>query len=150
MTAALRNAGFAANHKRVLRLMELDNPLALRKRKLVVTTESGALSAGVLQLRQTPANTRPDELWIADISYIRMRHEFVYWTVVLDDWSRKVVAGNWRDTCNHRCVKPHWNVRLRRLSRSRLPISRRRKFQEVPKPLTFSRFNGVTNSITLQ
>ena len=66
MTAALRYARFAANHKRVLRLMELDNALALRKRKLVVTAESGALSAGVLQLRQTPANTGPDELWIAE------------------------------------------------------------------------------------
>jgi transposase InsO family protein len=92
VTAALRYAGFAANHKRVLRLMKQDNLLALRKRKFVVTTESGhALPvysnyAKHLQIRG------PDELWIADITYIRLRREFVYLAVVLDAWSRKVVG----------------------------------------------------------
>jgi transposase InsO family protein len=92
VTAALRQAGFAVNHKRVLRLMRQDNLLALRKRKFVVTTESEhALPvysnyAKHLQIRG------PDELWVADITYIRLRREFVYLAVVLDAWSRKVVG----------------------------------------------------------
>jgi putative transposase len=92
VTAALRYAGFAANHKRVLRLMKQDNLLALRKRKFVATTESKhALPvysnyAAHLQIQG------PDELWVADITYIRLRGEFVYLAVVLDAWSRKVIG----------------------------------------------------------
>ena len=92
VTVALHQAGFVVNHKRVLRLMGQDNLLALRKRKFVVTTESGhALPvysnyAKHLQIRG------PDELWVADITYIRLKTEFVYLAVILDAHSRKVVG----------------------------------------------------------
>lgn len=92
VTAALRYAGFAANHKRVLRLMKQDNLLALRKRKFVVTTESGHALPVYSNYAKHLQIQRPDELWIADITYIRLRREFVYLAVVLDAWSRKVVG----------------------------------------------------------
>jgi transposase InsO family protein len=92
VTAALRYAGFAANHKRVLRLMKQDNLLAVRKRKFVVTTESGHALPVYSNYAKHLQIQGPDELWIADITYIRLRREFVYLAVVLDAWSRKVVG----------------------------------------------------------
>ncbi len=92
VTAALRYAGFAANHKRVLRLMKQDNLLALRKRKFVVTTESGHALPVYSNYAAHLEIQGPDELWVADITYIRLRREFVYLAVVLDAWSRKVVG----------------------------------------------------------
>jgi transposase InsO family protein len=92
VTRDLRDAGIRVNHKRVLRLMKQDNLLVLRQRKFVLTTASGhALPvfsnyAAHLQIQG------PDELWVADITYIRLRREFVYLAVVLDAWSRKVVG----------------------------------------------------------
>ena len=92
VTAALGYAGFAANHKRVLRLMKQDNLLAVRKRKFVVTTESGHALPVYSNYAKHLQIQGPDELWIADITYLRLRREFVYLAVVLDAWSRKVVG----------------------------------------------------------
>jgi len=92
VTVALRYAGFAVNHKRVLRLMKQDNLLALRKRKFVVTTESGHVLPVYSNYAAHLQIQGPDELWVADITYIRLRREFVYLAVVLDAWSRKVVG----------------------------------------------------------
>jgi Transposase and inactivated derivatives len=92
VTAALRSAGFRANHKRVLRLMQQDNLLALRKRKFVVTTESKHALPVYSNYAAHMQIQGPDELWVADITYIRLRREFVYLAVVLDAWSRKVVG----------------------------------------------------------
>jgi len=92
VTAALHRAGMAVNHKRVLRLMEQDNLLALRRRKFVVTTESGHALPVYSNYAQHLQIHGPDELWVADITYIRLRREFVYLALVLDAWSRKVIG----------------------------------------------------------
>ncbi len=92
MTAELRQRGFEVNHKRVLRLMREDNLLCLRRRSFVITTDSSH------HLRAYPnlaREMRPDainQLWIADITYIRLRAEFVYLAVVLDAFSRRVIG----------------------------------------------------------
>ena len=94
ITAGLQQQGWSVNHKRVLRLMREDNLLCLRKRRWVRTTNSdhglrvyANLAAG-LEVRA------PDQLWVADITYIRLGSEFVYLAVVLDAWSRRVIGWN--------------------------------------------------------
>lgn len=90
--AGLRRKGFAVNHKKVLRLMRADNLLVVRKRKFVVTTQSR--HALPVYANHVPgiALSRPNQLWVADITYIRLQNEFVYLAVVLDVYPRKVVG----------------------------------------------------------
>lgn len=92
VTRDLVKAGFRVNHKRVLRLMRQDNLLAVRKRKFVVTTDSGHALPVYSNYAAHLQTQGPDQLWVADITYIRLRREFVYLAVVLDAWSRKVVG----------------------------------------------------------
>jgi transposase InsO family protein len=88
----LRHRGLVMNHKKVLRLMRQDNLLAIRKRKFVVTTESGHARPVFSNYAQHIKVDRPNQLWVADITYIRLRYEFVYLAVVLDVFSRSVVG----------------------------------------------------------
>ena len=93
VTAALRQQGCRENHKRVLRLMRADNLLALQKqRKFVGTTNS---RHGLLMYSNLAAGlevTGIDQLWVADITYIRLLVEFVYLAVILDAFSRRVIG----------------------------------------------------------
>jgi putative transposase len=88
----LRRRGLVANHKRVARLMREDNLLAAQPRAWVQTTDSGHELTVYLNLAARMELTGIDQLWVADITYIRLRAEFVYLAVVLDGWSRKVVG----------------------------------------------------------
>jgi putative transposase len=89
----LRKQGFVANHKRVLRLMRQDNLLALRRRPFVpVTTQSQHSWPVVPNLARAMAPTGLDQLWVADITYVRMLEEFAYLAIVLDAFSRRVVG----------------------------------------------------------
>ena len=109
MTEELKRRGWAGNHKRVYRLMREDNLLCLRRRKFVVTTDSAhALPvypnrAGAMTL------TGLDQLWVADITYIRLRAEFVYLAVILDAFSRRVIGwaldGTLQDTLTLRALR---------------------------------------------
>ena len=74
----LQKGGFYVNHKRVLRLMREDNLLSLRPRKFVVTTESRHSLQVYLNLARRMKLTGINQLWVADITYIRLRTEFVY------------------------------------------------------------------------
>ena len=76
--------GWPANHKRVYRIMREDNLLCLRRRKFVVTTNSNHTRPVYLNLAGGMALTGIDQLWVADITYIRLETEFVYLAVVLD------------------------------------------------------------------
>ena len=83
MTAELRRRGWAVNHKRVYRLMRQDNLLCLRRRKFVVTTDSGHGLPVYHQLGPDALTlTGLDQLWVADITYIRLELEFVYLAVI--------------------------------------------------------------------
>jgi transposase InsO family protein len=90
--AELRRRGMQVNHKRVLRLMRRDNLLALRRRRFVVTTDSNHKFEVYLNLARRMKLTGIDQLWLADITYIRLRTEFVYLAVILDAFSRKGVG----------------------------------------------------------
>ena len=90
ITAELQRCNWKVNHKRVLRMMREDKLLCLRRKSFLVTTD----------LRH-PLPVHPDvarntgavnQLWVADITYIRLRAEFVYLAVILDAYSRRVVG----------------------------------------------------------
>ena len=78
--------------KRVYRLMREDNLLCVRKRKFVVTTDSSHGRKVYPNLARTMVLTGMDQLWMADITYIRLREEFVYLAVILDAFSRRVIG----------------------------------------------------------
>jgi putative transposase len=93
ITAHLRRAGFVVNHKRVLRLMREDNLLALRQRSFVpVTTDSRHRWRVVPNLARGLEVTGLDQLWVADITYIRLQEEFAFVAIVLDAFSRRVIG----------------------------------------------------------
>jgi transposase InsO family protein len=92
MTAELRRRGWRVNHKRVYRLMREDNLLCLRKRKFVVTTNSNHGLRVYPNLAAALVVVRIDQLWVADLTYIRLEVEFVYLAVILDACSRRVVG----------------------------------------------------------
>jgi len=92
IAAELRRRGMLANHKRVVRLMREDNLLAIQPRQFVVTTDSHHELEVYLNLARRMKLTGIDQLWVADITYIRLRAEFVYLAVILDGFSRKVVG----------------------------------------------------------
>jgi putative transposase len=92
VTQELRHQGWAVNHKRVARLMAEDNLLCLRKRSFVRTTDSGHDLRVWLNLASRMELTGIDQLWVADITYIRLSEEFLYLAVVLDAFSRRVLG----------------------------------------------------------
>jgi putative transposase len=89
----VRRDGWVINHKRVLRLMREDNLLCLRKRSFVpATTDSNHGWRVVPNLARHMVSTGLDQLWVADITYIRLQEEFAYLAIVLDAFSRRVVG----------------------------------------------------------
>ena len=92
LTAALQKRGFAVNHKRVLRMMRADNLLCVRRRRFVVTTDSRHNLPTYPNLARQIVPTAINQLWVADITYIRLCTEFVYLAVVLDACSRRVIG----------------------------------------------------------
>jgi putative transposase len=92
VTAELRRRGWKVNHKRVRRIMREDNLLCLRRRKFVVTTDSKHSLPVYPNLAGEMVLSGIDQLWVADITYIRLETEFVYLAVVLDRYSRRVIG----------------------------------------------------------
>jgi putative transposase len=92
ITRALRLLGWKVNGKRVRRIMREDNLLCLRRRRFVVTTDSRHGLPVYPNLAGQMTLTGLDQLWIADITYIRLETEFVYLAVVLDAYSRRVIG----------------------------------------------------------
>jgi transposase InsO family protein len=92
ITAELNRRGFAVNHKRVLRLMRQDNLLCLRRKAFVLTTDSRHNLPLYPNLARDIVPQRVNQLWVADITYIRLRLEFVYLAVLLDAFSRRVIG----------------------------------------------------------
>jgi putative transposase len=86
------------NPKRVYRLMREDNLLCVRKRKFVVTTDSNHDRKVYPNLSEDMVLTGIDQLWVADITYIRLASEFVYLAVVIDSYSRRVIG--WALECS--------------------------------------------------
>ena len=92
VTAELEHRGIWVNHKRVLRLMRADNLLAVRKRRFVFTTDARHTYVVYPNLAAALAVRAIDQLWVADITYVRLRETFVYLAMVMDAYSRRVVG----------------------------------------------------------
>jgi transposase InsO family protein len=93
ITEQLRREGLIVNAKRVRRLMRLDNLLSLRYKPFVPrTTDSAHAYVIMCDLTREAMLTALDRIWVADITYIRLREDFVYLAVVIDAFSRKVVG----------------------------------------------------------
>ena len=92
ITAELRRRGWEVNPKRVYRLMREDNLLCVRKREFVVTTDSTHGRKVYPNLAEEMTLSGIDQLWVADITYIRLQTEFVYLAVVIDAFSRRVIG----------------------------------------------------------
>ena len=93
IAALLRRQGWAANRKRVLRLMREDNLLCLRQPAFVPATTDGRHGWRIypnLAWRLEPMAV--NQLWVADITYVRLAEDFVYLAVVLDAFSRRAIG----------------------------------------------------------
>ena len=98
ITAELRRRGWVIKAKKVYRILREDNLLCLRQRKFVLTTDSRHGLAVYPNLARETVPSGLDQLWVADITYIRLAWEFVYLAVILDAYSRRVVGWALDDT----------------------------------------------------
>ena len=92
ITKELHRRGVNVNHKRVLRLLREDNLLCLRRQVFVRTTDSNHSLPVYSNLARGLALSNINQLWVADITYIRLRREFVYLAVILDAYSRRCIG----------------------------------------------------------
>lgn len=93
ITRRLRDEGLVVNAKRVLRLMRADNLLSLRRRPFVPPTTMSQHPFPIApNLARGLVPTGLDQLWVADITYVRLAEAFVYLAVVIDAFSRRVVG----------------------------------------------------------
>jgi transposase InsO family protein len=92
ITAELHRRGMQVNHKRVVRIMREDNLLGIQPKRFVVTTNSNHKLEVYLNLAGRMKLAAINQLWVADITYIRLKAEFVYLAVILDGFSRRVVG----------------------------------------------------------
>jgi len=92
ITQQLRRQGWTVNPKRVYRLMREDNLLCVRRRKFVVTTDSNHTRRIYPNLARQLVLTGVNQLWVADLTYIRLREEFVFLAAILDAFSRRVIG----------------------------------------------------------
>lgn len=98
MKRELKTLGWKVNRKRVQRLMREDNLLCVAKRKFVVTTDSAHPLPVYPNLPPSMEVKGINQLWIADITYIRLEEEFIYLGVILDAHSRRVIGWSLDDT----------------------------------------------------
>jgi transposase InsO family protein len=92
ITPLLQRGGFVVGEEKVRGILRKDNLLAVRRRKFVVTTDSNHRFQVHPNLAETLELSGINQLWVADITYIRLRGEFVFLAVVLDAYSRKVIG----------------------------------------------------------
>lgn len=93
VTAQLRRQGWVVNAKRVQRLMRDDNLLCLPAKAFVPrTTDSRHGFAIVPNLTRNLVPTGIDQIWVADITYVRLAEAFIYLAIILDAFSRKVIG----------------------------------------------------------
>jgi putative transposase len=92
VTKELQRRGARVNHKRVARIMRAHALTRRRVRRFLGTTNSRHGEPVFPNLAPTLVLTGPNQLWVADLTYIRLREDFVFLAVILDAWSRRVVG----------------------------------------------------------
>ena len=90
--AALRHQGLVVNSKKLRRLMREHGLQPKRRRHYVVTTDSNHAGPIFPDLAKDVVPDRPNQLWVADLTYVAILGGFVYLAAILDAWSRKVVG----------------------------------------------------------
>jgi len=101
VTHQLQRQEWAVNHKRVARLMnEMDLAQPVRRRRCR-TTNSEHPYPRYPNLVQDPAIGRPDQVWVCDITYVRLRWEFIYLAVIMDVFSRGIRGWNLSRSLDH-------------------------------------------------
>jgi putative transposase len=115
----LKDQGWVVNHKRVARIMAEDNLLAVRRRRYILTTDSRHDLPVFRNLAATMKLTGINQLWVADLTYLRLRQQFLYLAVVLDAYSRRVVGWALDDSLEARLVL----AALRNAIRERQPAA---------------------------
>ena len=98
VTVELKRRGYIINHKKVLQVMRENNLTKKRKRRYICTTDSAHSLAIYPNLVKEFVPTGINQLWVADITYIYLRYEFVYLAAILDAFSRKVVGWALKST----------------------------------------------------
>ena len=98
IVAELHKQGLMVNHKRVRRMLHEDNLLSLRRRRYVLTTDSRHPYYVYPNLAGALTVTRLHQLWVADLTYIRLREQFLYLAVILDAHSRRVIGWQLGET----------------------------------------------------
>jgi len=101
VTAALKRQGWSVNHKRVLRVMRQESLLCQLKRRFKATTGSAHAFGRYPNLVKDVEIDGLDQVWISDITYIRLPTTFCYLAAILDAYSRKCVGwhlSRWVDT----------------------------------------------------
>ena len=120
MTVELHNRGYLVNHKKVLRLMQEDNLLCVKKQFKPLTTDSNHPHRVYPNLLRYKQLTRPDQGWASDITYIQLPDTFAYLAVVLDVYTRKCIGwqlGKYLDTqltldALNKALHQRWNALL--------------------------------------
>ena len=93
VTRELRAGPHRANHKRVQRVMQaMLRPPSARRRPWVVAEPDSVSGSWYPNLRAEIIPTGPNQLWVSDITYVRLERAFVFLAVVLDVFSRKVIG----------------------------------------------------------
>ena len=92
VTKALIRGGYPVNHKRVLALMRREKLLCRRKQRFVRTTDSRHSYRIYPNRARTMSLTGPNQLWVADITYVRLPQDFAYLAVILDAFSRRAIG----------------------------------------------------------
>ena len=90
--AALRHQGVVVNGKKLRRLMREHDLQPKRRRRFVVTTDSDHGGPIYPDLAKDVVPDRPNQLWVADLTYVAIPGGFVYLAAIQDAWSRKVVG----------------------------------------------------------
>lgn len=115
LTALLQRAGWAVNEKRVGRLMKVMDLEAIYCKPGTSQTQPGHEIYPYLLRRK--AITGPDQVWCADITYLPMRHGFMYLMAVMDWWSRLVLAWELSNTLEAAFCVQAWQMALVRGNR---------------------------------
>ncbi len=92
ITKTLEKNGNNVNHKKVYRIMKTKNILCKKKKKKIFTTNSNHGLIIYPNLTKDIYLTKLNELWVADITYIWIKYEFVYLASIMDRFSRKCVG----------------------------------------------------------
>jgi transposase InsO family protein len=112
VTKALAREGWVVNHKRVLRVMRQESLLCQLKRRFVATTDSGHALRVYPNLVAGLEPTAPDQVWVADITYIRLPTAFAFLACILDAWSRRCVGWHLSPTIDTRLTLASLNQAL--------------------------------------